>query len=866
MNSDVLNWNVALTAGASVCGGKGWNLARLHHYGFAIPNGFVVVAEIYRQLLKQLPDGDKHALFLKSRLPESCRTAIKNALIQHGLLNQPVAVRSSATLEDGINASFAGIHESHLNVNGPSRQTDQLIQIEQALLRCYASLWSERAISYRRKMNIADDDIAAAIVISEMIDAQSSGVAFSCDPATGRTDLITVNANFGLGESVVSGATTPDEYTLHYHHQTVTSRQLGNKNKKTVPSQKGDGTKLIDTPNVANQLVLNDKQLAQLSRLVLRVFHTLGQSEQHQDIEWVFSGEQFFLTQARPVTALPIYTLPDLIGKEEVWTNGNFRDAIPMVLPLMAHEFSRYHINKIMRHAVDGTGYNLPDGVNFGKCFQGRFYCNASMMQWMWYDVAGVEPKLTNMSLGGHQACMDIDYTRHDSLLKKIQRVRRSIAFLRHINRHKKQAPELFSQANQFIDETMRQDFSALSDEQLLALCHEVDDRISTYDAPFITLSSASGAIFMLIQIMEKTLGDDAPNIANALLAGGADITSAEQGYKLYELAALLEQDTEAKTWFLSNHYQPKQWHSALPNHSEFKNAFTIFLEQYGHRAIYEIDFSRPRWNEDPSYLLNTIKNAIGKPVLAGIKARQKKNAKQAWQVVEKQFSWPIRRVIRVVVNRALEGAAVREMAKSVYVRFLIPVRALILEVGTRLVNRRLIETQNDVAYCDFSEIISIIQGEWDGKELAMIIEERKENQKTLEAQVAPDIIVNDVPRIVSSAPTTFDQNALKGVAVAAGYAEGVACVIQSPEQGTEMSEGEVLVAPSTDPGWTPLFLHASALVMETGGYLSHGSIVAREYGIPAVVNVPGIMQEIKNGDALSVDGNLGCVIKRGKS
>ncbi|MFC1749304.1 PEP/pyruvate-binding domain-containing protein [Pseudomonadota bacterium] len=848
MRNPILDWPDALKAGPSICGGKGWNLARLDHYGFEIPKGFVISAGVYSQLLATLTESNLHEAFMQATLPLQ---NLKAFLVKHGLENSPVAVRSSATSEDGAKASFAGIHESYLNVCG-------LDEIERAVLRCYASLWSERAISYRKKMNIGDADLACAVVVSELINAQASGVAFSCDPATGRDDLITINANFGLGESVVSGITTPDEYRVHYHQQQEITKQLGEKNKKSVTAT--SGTKLIDNPGVENISVLSNAQISQLSRLVLRVFHTLGKSEQHQDIEWILDGNKLMLTQARPVTALPSFKLPALVEHDEMWTAGNLRDALPMVMPTLSSGFSYYHINNILRYVVEGAGYVLPEGVNFCRRYEGRYYCNATLMQWLMYDLLDMPTRLTNLSLGGHHECMDIDDAIHSSAIKKAQRLWRSLKFVRYIDQHKKQAEQTFTGVRQYIDEVMQTDLSLLSDKQLQTLCYDVDNRLSSYDRKFIALTSASGAIFVIIRILEKKLADKAPNIANALLAGGASITSANQGYQIFELAELLDEDKSATAWFQSKQYQPMQWQTALPENSKFKHAFRDYLKQFGHRGVYEIDFTRPRWNEDPSYLLDSIKNAIGKSRLTEIRAKQKESAEHAWQLIDKKFSWVERKILRTMLARSLSGAETREMAKSVYVAFLTPVRKLMLELGKRLCQQRLINDTNDIIHCDFSEIASIINGEWSGETLANIVAERKEKRHALEALSAPDVIANNAPRYVHAKPKSNHKNQMQGVAVAPGVAEGKAHVAHTPEQGVDIPEGYVLVAPSTDPGWTPLFLHASALVMETGGYLSHGSIVAREYGIPAVVNVPGAMSAIQPGATLSVNGNQGTV------
>ena len=198
-------------------------------------------------------------------------------------------------------------------------------------------------------------------------------------------------------------------------------------------------------------------------------------------------------------------------------------------------------------------------------------------------------------------------------------------------------------------------------------------------------------------------------------------------------------------------------------------------------------------------------------------------------------------------------------MAKSVYVKLYEPGRMIYLEIGRRLVERGILENQTDIYYCVLSEIFSIILGYWDGNGLAVLVAERQTRRKVMETFSPPDLIIDDAPMFAE--PVTCNSgNELTGLGVAAGRASGTAKLIYHPDNGEKLQAGEVLVAPSTDPGWTPLFLRASAIVMETGGFLSHGAIVAREYGIPAVINIPGMMRMVKDRQLITVDGDEGKV------
>ncbi|MDX1252122.1 MAG: pyruvate, phosphate dikinase [Gammaproteobacteria bacterium] len=869
----LVDWPAAYSSGSAWCGGKGWNLARLRHCGFSVPSGGVLTSALYRQVMacpgtealskkvRAIPADDllsdtaadalnalRNAI-LAASLPDDFKSSLGEFLARYDLRQRPAAVRSSATLEDGATASFAGIHESFLNVQG---QTG----IEHAILACYASLWSARAISYRRRMGIADSDIAMAVVITRMVNAEAAGVAFSCNPVSGVLDEIVINANFGFGESVVSGGVEPDHCRVDRFHNTVIDTEIGRKHKMTV-AREGGGTVLVDTPDPYRQC-LTEAQLQKLARLCDRVFHALGNGEQHQDIEWVFDGASFILTQARPVTAIPRVTCPELVDQKEIWSNGNFRDAVPMVQSRLCAGIIEHYINHILRVNFDGFGYALKPGLRFGRQFQGRFYCNVSLMQWLYFDAVGFAPEKTNQSLGGHQHLIHIDAANSSRVRNKFLRLWRSLRFMKALNHYKKNAQTVVAEATAFAEHYRKIDFGVQSDVELIATFNILCDRLEKFDRPFIMLTAASGAIVALIQVLEKYTGERAMGLANALLAGRANLTSADHGYRLIELAQLARSDAAAMR-FLEGDDSPETWDTALPEASPFRCAFQSYLDHYGHRAVYEMDLSNPRWREDPGYLLDCIKHNLASASVATLKATQIQTAEHAWQTVSEEIPWHTRPVIKKMVKDAAQGAASKELAKSTYVRFFEPIRWVILEMGNRLALRGCIAARDDIFHCAMAEIAAVLNGEWDGAALKELVAERKTLKAEQERLSPPDVIIDDQPQ-QAAIPSRTKGHALTGIGVAAGIATGRTRLITSPLEGQRLKSGDVLVAPSTDPAWTPLFLNAAAIVMETGGHLSHGAIVAREYGIPAVVNIAGVMGVVSEEDMLEVDGNQGVV------
>ena len=870
MKYNLLTWTEAFASNSDECGGKGWNLARLHHHGFKIPKGGVISTTLYRSLvccaeiqflfeqIKTLPDQaltadcqtlvELQQIFVNLLLPDIFKQSLHNFLTVHSLNNSAVAVRSSVNEEDSETASFAGIHKTSLNVAGQA-------QIEQAILACFASLWTPHAIIYRRKMKISDDKINAAVVICEMVPAETAGVVFSCDPASGRHDVIAINANFGLGESVVTGRIEPDQYLVTRFNKQVIQQHIGNKQQQCQLASTG-GIEWRSTPSPL-ETCLNSKQIIQLANLSDRIFHALGQGKQHQDIEWAFDGQQFVLLQARPVTRLNKVLPKEISDQPEIWSNGNFRDAVPMVTTHLVSEFCDYHINAILHANFDGI-YPLNPAYRFGRQFKGRFYCNVSLLQWLWFDAMDFPPEKTNINMGGHQPVINIDTQYQQGFKIKLKRIWHMLKFFRLLQHYRKKSAQIFKEETDFSDHARKIDFESLSNERLATYLQKFDSRLSQYNRSFIILTSHSGTINLLVQTLEKHVGERAWALANELMANRGNITSANHGYELKELSQLLKKDKQALAIVLDENFSPTQWKTLLPETSAFKQGVKDFIDRYGHRAIYEIDLSRPRWRENPSYLFECIKDYLSIPA-NNTKVNTNLKESKAWQEVQRNIPFYMHGQIRKQIAMAIKGSELKELSKSTYIRLMEPIRLALLAAGKRLNEKRIIESQADIFHCAKCEIMAILQSEWNGATLRELINARKSKMLEHTQLSAPDVIINDAPQAFTT--PTFDENkTIHGLSAAMGIATGYAKLIHTPEEGNKLKNGDVLVAASTDPAWTPLFLKASAIVMETGGYLSHGSIVAREYGIPAVVNIPGLLSIINENDKLLVNGDQGLI------
>ena len=771
--SAFLSWPEAHDAGPSVCGGKGYNLARLARYGFRVPRGGV------------LPAGAPLSL-------------IRPGLERLGLLNAQVAVRSSATAEDSARASFAGIHRSFLNVSGVEA-------IEQAAQGCIDSLQTPQAIAYRHRMGFRDEEVQCAVVVCEMVDARCAGVAFSCDPATGRRDLILIDAAEGLGEAVVSGRVNPLRM-IWRNQDGLLLRQAGPVGCAWLPAPVEE----------------------QLAHLVQRVHWALGEGADPQDIEWAYDGAHLWLLQARPVTRLPRAGWPQTAAMPRYWSTANIKDTLPGVVCELSWSILSDIVGSAAYAAQGAVGYQMPPGLEVVRRFQGRAFFDLTAMQWAFYDAFGVLPADVVKLLGGQQPEIPVP----PNPLKGPPGRRRGMAGLRLLRQiWNYPAKSRAAIESQFIFERSLRpiDWTTRSRAELWRIMAQITQAQGSL-LPVAGLANSSSGPW---QLALDALVKDAGLIAR-LQAGAGGVTSAEQGYRLYDIA-------------------------------QGKSTLEEFLRDFGHRAVYECHALNPRWAEDPSWILEQVQRIRDNPPPRDPRETAAQVRRQAERELNQRFGWRTP-LLLWLVRKLREAIAAREAAKSALVSLLLPTRRLVLEIGRRLVATGHLDAPEQALHFAFVDVICWLRGYWDGEGARSLALDRAHRRESWLAETAPDLITEEPDgRLADPLPQTAsasESGVWTGISVSSGTATGAARIVHHPTDAAHLQQGDILIAPSTDPGWTPLFLRASAIVMETGGYLSHGAIVAREYGIPAVANVPGILHALQNGDPITVDGSSGRVLR----
>ncbi|WP_447919551.1 PEP/pyruvate-binding domain-containing protein [Achromobacter aegrifaciens] len=843
MTAAVLDWAGAALAGPQAAGGKGWQLGRMAQLGVPVPDGFVLSAQAG---LNREPGQE---------VPPAVARALSDELAARGWLERPLALRSSAPQEDSTGASFAGIHLSCLNVRGADAAIDAVRQI-------WDSAWTPQACAYRQKLGL--DATGMAVVVMPLLDAVASGIAFTIDPVSGRHDEMILHANWGLGESLVGGEAEGDEYRLRedYLSQTwpLVARRIGAKRHASLPAG-GSGTMMAPTPAArAAQAVLTDAQAETLGDIVRDAARALDYAGGGHDIEWVWDGRQFWIVQARPVTAAARHTYPALRTQPAYWSRGNTREVLPQAMSALEWDMGRVMAQRMLTTGFELSGYSTLPGVRLAALFQGRVYLDASVIQWVGYDALGVPPLAMNTLLGGPQPEIAV------SPLTLAQRLQHGVRILRYLRREaplRKQAehnrPRLFARAQAWLDEPLPASNAALG-----ARLREQFRTVLAADDLFFLQGSGGGALHKLLELVEKACPGEGHALTAAMMAGGEPSVTAAQGYALMALAQLAAADARALAWLRDPGRDSTAWHSALPDGSPFKQAFADFLRQYGHRAVYETYLRNARWREDPGYLLDSVLQLTGAD-LAALRARQDSAAGQATQRLRAALPlWQRPLAAKLLAGARIEGRQ-REAARSVLVAYLAAARKSALALGRRFVRPDGLAAADDIFHLTSPELFALAEARLAPAAAGRRAALRRVQLESWAATPDQDVIVEyaEAGATVPAPLARHDPDATeswRGTPAAGGHARARAFVARTPSEGLAMPAGAILVAPSTDPAWTPLFLRAGALVMEAGGYLSHGAIVAREFGIPALVNVQGILQQVATGDMLEVDASGGVV------
>ncbi len=831
-------------------GPKAVSLCALRRLGMRVPPCFFLTTTAFREHLEanglrpqisarldQMPGAVEEIRHLIARAPltDSLREQIAAAYRRLGA--STVAVRSSATAEDLPGHSFAGQYETILGVASPDECCE-------AVKKCWGSLWTQRAFEYRQRNGIDHPQVEMAVIVQQQIEPEAAGVAFSLDPVTGSRSRIVIESCRGLGEALVSGQVQPDRILLRKKNQALIRQNL-----------------------VAKEPSLDLRFARKLGRYVRQIERRLGSP---QDVEWAIRDGKMWFLQARPITALPE---PKPWEDRQVWTNLNSGEVAPDVMTPMT-----YSVIMLMFQPLFGPIFRLfgahisqnpPAGLVAGRVY---FNINTGLAAARPF-ISPAKAAALNSAFGGQQnrsfELGEFDICDEDlpdlgfSWPKYIFSWPR---LLRDFVAHRPSQADAFQADFQARNDAVaRFDSAAATTEECTRMVTRTlhEDMIG---AALLYLWPGLVAASLCRKACRDWLGDQDSTLHYRLLTAQGGMADTEAGLDLWRLAALAHEDQATESVLLGE----DGWNSthskltATDHGRRFLAAWDRFMATHGQHCHSELEFFSPRWAEQPDYILGLVRGYLRSLDRVNPLEKQQQLARDREQLTEqcrRRLRNPIKRwIFNWSLHHMQKLTRCRENMKNEAVRLFAAYRRILLELGARLQQKGILAEREDIFFLEMAEVEPVVQGRADF-DVRQRIAQRRAEYDWNKAQTPPPVVAGryDPQKHVAS-KTDTNIKVLKGIAVSPGVATGRARVITHPGDGQHVEAGEILVAPVTNPAWTPYFLPAAGVVMDMGGVLSHGAIIAREYGLPAVVNVGPASKIIQTGQTIHVDGDQGTV------
>lgn len=880
LSKNILKFTEINEGDFNLVGGKGYNLGIMSKNGFVIPDGFCVTTYAFSEYLKTIED---HTVFKNLEtldckdveavrvLGKEIRQVISNAKLSKVLAgeiesrlkefgeDEYYAVRSSATAEDLPSMSFAGQQDTYLNIKG-------FQSILHYITSCWASLYTDRAIMYRAKNSIRHDEVLMCVVIQKMIIPEVSGIMFTADPLSENRNMISIDASYGLGEALVSGLVSPDIYKYNKKSGEIVSKDIAEKKMAIRPIQGGGTYEETIEDDRKRVQAISDEKIIGLAKVAEKIENYYNMP---QDIEWAIdkSGD-IFITQSRPITSL----FPKLEDRTE---EGDYRVYIGFnYIQVMMNSFKPLGTSFIkMVFPVEREG-GRPDGDStIVKEVAGRVFLDIT-------DYLSTSVGKKKMPKG----MKNIDVQMAEAIAEVVSRDEFN-------NRNSKEKSRSFILANTArkfgaralkmnlsngegrvseADEIVRNYIISFEKEMVgskdsVKKLKIIRKNITGYLAPTfykILPMIIPGMISYstLVKMSKKKLESDA--LAQKLVQGLVGNVTTEMGLEMGDIAELFRENNDLLAMLKNEDHRTLINKLMTYKDKKVSEPISDFMHKNGARGIGEIDITAKRWFEDSTALVQSIENHlnVNEPNEHRIKYEKLvKEAEEAGEELIRQLGkGPIKKkIVAKHVKNVRNLMPIREHGKYGMIRCFGIAKQFILEEANKLVEKGLIKDRYDVYYMSMDELIDCIEN---SKDYKVITNERKEAYNQYKDINPPRVLTSD-GEIVRAAVSNEDapEGVIVGNPVSAGVIEGTAKVVLDPTEAV-LNKGEILIAPFTDPGWTPLFINAEGLVLEVGGLLTHGAVVAREYGMPAVVGVNDATKIIKNGDKIRVDGNKGYI------
>lgn len=864
-----MTWLVPLSAIAKkrgaddprVIGGKAARLAWLLKHGFAVPDAWVLSVEAFAAALRELPPACDPKQLLRAaggraaheRAAEA-REAILKAPLARGLqveldelwraegATSPwgFAVRSSSTCEDGSMVSMAGLAQSRLGVFGDEA-------LAQAIRDVWASIASGRALGYLAAHGVRDASVA--VVLQRMVRAEAAGVMFTRLPGA-RERTRVVNVGVGLGAPVVDGTATPDMLRLDEKGRVIESL-VAEKNASLVVS----GRELVTAPPPRpNEPALSDARVRELAEIAVRLERV---EDIAWDIEFACDADRTWLVQARPATGRGF---PEGGDATTVWSSVNVGEALPGVATPMTWSIAGGFSEAGFRNAFATLGCRVPKNAHLVGNVHGRFYLNLSEFMRIAAQVPLLDPR-TLVELGGGSGADEVAAQIHGVSHRGFY-TRLPLTATR-LLKQQLRLDEDVRKFEEWADRALRLhhalDLAILPDEGLARTVLDAQAMLERTGTVMLTAASSSlGAHIALKTLLSRVSPIDADRLAQALTAGIRDLESARPAIGLLRVAVLAAAEPEARA---AIERESLTGLDAIPD-GPTRRALVSFLELYGDRAVREPELSTPRWKEDPRPVLTMLRVALRGESRDSHRALEgaRTHADAEMQRVLDRMNALEQTALRHLVARAQKAARLRERMRGWVTRVLGLIREVLLD-GQRRLLRLMPELQEErgtipsVFFLTAPELVNALRNA--RTDLAPLVRLRRAEHARDVARPDPPVTFVGAPTDVQAPPATRD--VLRGIPASSGVVEAKVRVLRSADMSA-FEPGEILVVRTTDVGWTPLFLMAAGVVTELGGALSHAAIVAREFGVPSVVNVAGVTRLLRTGDVVRVDGDHGTV------
>jgi pyruvate,water dikinase len=884
-------------------GGKGANLGHLMRAGFRVPPGFCILAHAYETFLSgsELERSIRAAaeamdftdsgsveegaagireLIVARPMPDPTGREIATAyleLVSNAGENALVAVRSSVGTKDLASTSFPGQMDTYYNLRGED-------EVVRKVKECWASAFSYPATVYRHARGIDFSDIFVAPVVQLMVAADSAGVIFTTNPLSDRTDQMVINSCFGLGEGVVSGKLDCDHFVVDRDTCEVLEERIGEKEFKIEldPDTGGGSRRVRLSGEECGSPSLTGDRIARLVGVALRVEESYGSP---QDIEWAFQDGDLYILQSRRISATDVGdragagTVDEWVSEFDStvdpdyadYTLANISEVMPGVLTPLSITSGIGPLD--YGFVKTNTDFGLLKGIDprseytFLGVFYGRAHLNLSVINAVTAKLPGATTQEFERVIPGEESDGEVVkfHPTPGSLLTIINTLLRIVY---RMIRTPREAAATGKAMDERIARLRERDFEKLPYGRYLARFKESQGDSERIFPLHITASQFAVVFFdSLRKMTDRWLGDTEGLLASRLVTGLHELESARPSIGIWDLSRIVRDSRELTEIFEMN--EPGRILEILEaspaaDAGEFMSSLRLFLDAYGYRSVFEAEMMLLNWEDDPSYVFAMIKNYLDADSDASprnLARRQEKDRDRALDEAFGRLSAHRRLLLRFVVKQAQKYIALREFMKAVLVKGIAEVKRENHILSRRFAKEGIIREPGDHFFLTRQEVETILGGEGAGIPVEELVERRRREHERNLTVVLPECS-HGRPKPLSPEELELqgDFEVLRGIAVSPGKVTGRARVITDARSNAEMKPGEILVAPVTDAAWTPLFVTASAIVVDVGGPLSHGSIVARQYGIPGVLSVRVATRLIRTGQMITVDGDHGAV------